>query len=98
MMARIFEEYNGIRHLISAGGDGEFTFCSREYNILDRYFFNEEGEYHRLDGGEIGGKPSLDTYVNCIDCKKEYGKIKSSMFGAKFSKNLYRDSTNGKKY
>ena len=74
---------NGIIHVISPGGGGEYTFCGLEM---------QEGSgdpgMRANYGKDLSLEPVTGCLPNCEECKKAIQQIRDAIKGVRFSDRL----------
>ena len=74
---------NGIVHLMSPVGDGEYTFCGLE--------ITEGGGdplFHKNPNDDLSLKNANGKLPNCLECFNSVRECREALKGVKFSKNL----------
>lgn len=75
MTTKYVQDNDGIVHITDESGDGEFTFCSREFGISD-------GDFGEFSGRMVSGP------ANCAQCSKVIIQVRKSIKGARWATTL----------
>ena len=76
MSAEYTKDPNGVVHVMSPAGEGDFTFCHREVGVLSlEDGFGEDDEF----GGESHSGPGT-----CPECRENADAIREALRGVRW--------------